>query len=109
MIVEYALHGNLRDFLRERRPGSSTYAFASPTPGLLPLLASATADRNEGLLLGVLAASLTTPTEDKNPIKPLTFTNLVSFAYQIARGMEYLSSKMVKYDLFYNGNHDKCH
>lgn len=95
MVVEYAPHGNLRDFLRDRRPGSSAYAFGSSPP---PLLTAAVGDRSRGLLLGVLPASFMTPAEDQNPIKPLTFTNLVSFAYQIARGMEYLSSKMVIYD-----------
>lgn len=59
VIVEYAAHGNLRDFLRAHRP-SSGYEQA----------------------IGA----------DLKP-KTLTQKNLVSFAYQVARGMEYLASK----------------
>lgn len=59
VIVEYAAHGNLRDFLRTHRP-SSGYEQA----------------------IGA----------DLKP-KTLTHKDLVSFAYQVARGMEYLASK----------------
>lgn len=59
VIVEYAAHGNLRDFLRSHRP-SSGYEQA----------------------IGA----------DLKP-KTLTHKDLVSFAYQVARGMEYLASK----------------
>jgi len=62
VIVEFAKYGNLRDYLRSRRPLNSGY---------------------------------------EKPIKcgdseetPLTYKDLVSFAYQVARGMEYLASKM---------------
>lgn len=59
VVVEYAAHGNLRDFLRTHRP-SSGYEQA----------------------IGA----------DLKP-KTLTHKDLVSFAYQVARGMEYLASK----------------
>lgn len=59
VIVEYAAHGNLRDFLRSHRPCSG-YEQA----------------------IGA----------DLKP-KTLTHKDLVSFAYQVARGMEYLASK----------------
>ena len=58
VIVELAPHGNLRDFLRQRRRLS---------------------DYEEPLLQE----------------KTLTEKELISFAYQVARGMEYLSSRMV--------------
>ena len=56
VIVEYAEHGNLRDFLRKRRPASGYEVANGEAP-------------------------------------PLTEKQLVSFARQIARGMEYLGSK----------------
>ncbi|XP_078587238.1 fibroblast growth factor receptor 2-like isoform X6 [Branchiostoma floridae x Branchiostoma japonicum] len=58
VIVEYAEHGNLRDFLRSRRPPSMDYY--------------------------KMAVECD---------KPLTHKDLVSFAYQIGRGMEFLHSK----------------
>jgi hypothetical protein len=59
VIVEYAPHGNLRDFLRQQRPASG-YERAIGTQQ-----------------------------------KTLTHKDLVSFAYQVARGMEYLASRRV--------------
>ncbi|KAK9890465.1 hypothetical protein WA026_010548 [Henosepilachna vigintioctopunctata] len=60
VIVEYAPHGNLRDFLRQHRP-SSAY---EPAIGMV-----------------------------EKEKKTLTQKDLVSFAYQVARGMEYLASR----------------
>jgi serine/threonine protein kinase len=60
VVVEYAAHGNLRDFLRDHRPPDSGYE--------RPL---------EALLEG------------------LTCANLVSFAYQVARGMEFLAGRKI--------------
>lgn len=77
VVVEYAPYGSLRDFLRERRPPSMVYS-AQP----LTAAAAGTDRASGGLQFG------------SSPSKPLSFTNLVSFGYQIARGMEYLSSKM---------------
>jgi len=66
VIVEYAPHGNLRDFLRQNRPsGMSSYEE--------PVTSSQQHDDGQGL----------------------TNNDLVSFAFQVARGAEYLSSKLV--------------
>jgi len=83
VIVEFARHGNLRDFLRDRRSlgDRSTSSGGSS--------AAASTER---------AAYQPRQTERDRPLleKPqLTMKDLVSFAYQSARGMEYLSAKMV--------------
>ncbi|XP_054109625.1 fibroblast growth factor receptor 3 isoform X4 [Callithrix jacchus] len=59
VLVEYAAKGNLREFLRARRPPGLDYAFDTCKP----------------------------------PEEQLTFKDLVSCAYQVARGMEYLASQ----------------
>ncbi|KAL6423759.1 hypothetical protein ACFW04_010317 [Cataglyphis niger] len=60
VVVEFAPHGNLRDFLRDHRP----------TSGYEPTIGQESKER-----------------------KTLTQKDLVSFAYQVARGMEYLASR----------------
>ncbi|XP_054167517.1 fibroblast growth factor receptor 2-like [Oppia nitens] len=67
VIVEYALNGNLRDFLRKHRYDSSAYE--QP-------IGSGLEDRDGDAMM-----------------KPLTYLDLIIYAYQIARGMEYLASK----------------
>ncbi|XP_032806265.1 fibroblast growth factor receptor 2-like isoform X3 [Petromyzon marinus] len=60
VIVEFAAKGNLREFLRARRPPGTEYTFE-----------------------GAAAAQG----------EQLSIKELVSFTYQVARGMEYLASK----------------
>lgn len=67
VVVEYAPHGNLRDFLRQRRPASGY----EPAIGL--------------------------NVKDDYSLSQKT---LISFALQIARGMEYLASKRVSLRTF---------
>ena len=64
VVVEFAPHGNLRDFLREHRT----------SPGYEAALGQQQ------------------PLTGKEK-KTLTQKDLVSFAYQVARGMEYLASR----------------
>lgn len=61
VIVEFAAKGNLREYLRARRPPTPDYTF------------------------DVVAM----------PEEQLSFKDLVSCVYQVARGMEYLESKRV--------------
>ncbi|ELT91660.1 hypothetical protein CAPTEDRAFT_90852 [Capitella teleta] len=60
VIVEYAPHGNLRDFLRHRRPPTSS--------------------------------GYEVPVDDF--ARPISFKDLVSYGYQVAKGMEYFTSRM---------------
>lgn len=59
VIVEFAMHGNLRDFLRQRRPPELCTGKQVLLPGS----------------------------------EPLVNKDLISFAYQVARGMDFLASK----------------
>lgn len=61
VLVEYAAKGNLREYLRARRPPGLDYSFDTCGP----------------------------------PGEQLTCKDLVSCAYQVARGMEYLASQKV--------------
>ncbi|MBW02612.1 Fibroblast growth factor receptor 3, partial [Eschrichtius robustus] len=62
VLVEYAAKGNLREYLRARRPPGTDYSFDTC----------------------------------RLPEEQLTFKDLVSCAYQVARGMEYLASQKEK-------------
>ncbi|XP_033827937.1 fibroblast growth factor receptor 1-A isoform X3 [Periophthalmus magnuspinnatus] len=59
VIVEYASKGNLREYLRARRPPGLEYCY----------------------------------NPDQVPVENVSIKDLVSCAYQVARGMEYLASK----------------
>lgn len=73
VIVEFAPHGNLKDFLKKNRP-----------------------------LSGWGSCSLKRNSEYMDDKTHLTEKHLISFAFQIARGMEYLASRRVSHHKFFS-------
>ena len=77
VIVEYAEHGNLRDFLRRHRPS----------------LSSNNNNNNNSTIGGYeqpISVRRQLPVQQQ---QPMSEKQLVSFARQVARGMEYLGSR----------------
>ena len=77
MIMEFAENGNLRDFLRDNRhhflyPKSKQYTDQS-----------------------VVSTDISEDVTEK--AMTLTFTDLMSMAYQVARGMDYLAQRKVSF------------
>ena len=66
MVIEYAKYGNLRHYLRDRRPK-----------------------------YGELIENDSSMERRSSDDEVITLSDLVSFAFQISRGMEFLESKKV--------------
>jgi len=86
VIVEYAPHGNLRDFLRDRRPSPEYQRHQHAASPSLSSSSPASAS----------AASAITTHSAASATGLLTYNDLVSFGYQVARGVDYLASKLVR-------------
>ena len=86
VAVEFASHGCLKDFLRRNRPRDVTEFVSSGYADFEPeILAAHVANDNERELL-----------LQQTGQAELTSQSLVLFAFQVARGMEYLASKQVR-------------
>lgn len=105
VVMEFAPHGNLRDFLRRRRPnqGSTTSSSTNtPTHSCPPnsnsnfsnntLLRSYVNNDDFHLDVTSLTSSLSSSSRD---MIQLTYKDLLSFSRQVAKGAEFLSSKQV--------------
>jgi serine/threonine protein kinase len=77
MVIEYARFGNLRQFLRDRRPTNNEFIDTST--------------EEDSSVDG----------EKRSNEEAITLSDLVSFAFQIARGMEYLETKKVESSSLY--------
>lgn len=79
LIVEYAKYGNLRDYLRRKRPDGHV------------LSGSFEQDENEDSYKQV---------DNDDSIRALSTIDLILFCLQIASGMEYLHTKKVTKMIF---------
>jgi len=97
VIVEYCAHGCLRNYLIKNRDGfvdTLDYSLEKPTPGHQPV----TNDYVNSLpVKHPQAATSTANCKSHN----LTTKDLICFAFQIARGMEYLASRNVSFHYYF--------
>ena len=84
-VVEYAKHGNLRDYLRNIRTKHFLTNFQRNT----------NIKNNISNLLSLISSS--SSSHDKED-ETIGFRDLVSFAHQISIGMDFLHTKKVTFD-----------
>ncbi|XP_044137054.1 vascular endothelial growth factor receptor 3 isoform X1 [Bufo gargarizans] len=105
VIVEFCKYGNLSNYLRTKRDGFIPYRERSPRSRsqVRSMVEAVIADRisregvNDGTLFGRL---LMTKNQNKRTTElkdlwqsPLTMEDLICYSFQVARGMEFLSSR----------------
>ncbi|XP_068134509.1 vascular endothelial growth factor receptor 3 isoform X2 [Hyperolius riggenbachi] len=105
VIVEFCKYGNLSNYLRTKRDGFIPYRERSPRSRsqVRSMVEAVIADRiaregvNEGAIFGRI---LMTKTHNQRNTElkdlwhcPLTMEDLICYSFQVARGMEFLSSR----------------
>uniref|UniRef100_A0A915PIW2 receptor protein-tyrosine kinase n=1 Tax=Setaria digitata TaxID=48799 RepID=A0A915PIW2_9BILA len=95
VIVELCKHGNLRDFLRAHRPRDADSG--SQVPETTNVAAGAGSSSDHYLEPRRLQRKLTVVSTHDQPvlIKHLTQRHLVQFAWQVAKGMEFMASRKI--------------
>ncbi|CAJ0568048.1 unnamed protein product, partial [Mesorhabditis spiculigera] len=83
VVLELCQHGNLRDFLRAHRPRAERAIESVPSSPI---------NKSSGTLQDYLEPRRA---QERVLIDPLTQRHLVDFAYQVANGMHFLSSKQI--------------
>ena len=87
VLTEYAPHGNLRDFLRSHRPAPNDQYE-------MPYFSDYRKTVNTVSMVAPGSIVLTNPRNDD--FKHLTLNDLLSYSYQVARGMDFITAKLVR-------------
>ncbi|KAM4748526.1 vascular endothelial growth factor receptor 3 [Rhinophrynus dorsalis] len=101
VIVEFCKYGNLSNYLRTKRDGFIPYRERSPRARsqVRSMVEAVIADRREGVSEGVIFGRLLMTKNQRVPElkdlwqSPLTMEDLICYSFQVARGMEFLSSR----------------
>uniref|UniRef100_A0AAF5PGR0 Receptor protein-tyrosine kinase n=4 Tax=Wuchereria bancrofti TaxID=6293 RepID=A0AAF5PGR0_WUCBA len=95
VIVELCKHGNLRDFLRAHRPRDADSG--SQVPEATNFASGVGGSSDHYLEPRKLQRKLTAASTHDQPmlIKHLTQRHLVQFAWQVAKGMEFMASRKI--------------
>jgi len=94
VAVEYAQHGNLRDFLRQSRPACDCVSSCSSSSGVGSGSSSGGSSSSSHVTSSQCQRCAD---ESKSSLMPLKSSQLLSFAYQTARGMQFLASSKVDF------------
>uniref|UniRef100_S4RQ64 receptor protein-tyrosine kinase n=1 Tax=Petromyzon marinus TaxID=7757 RepID=S4RQ64_PETMA len=111
VIVEYCRHGNLSEYLRGRRDSFQGKRERGPDPRNLPsLFGRPTGDAEKKRLHSVASSASSASSgfveekslcdvdeeaedSDDEQVRPLTMEDLLAYTFQVARGMEFLTSR----------------